>query len=707
MPTALSRLIRNGKELALVLGVVLILIVLFSPIPPMALDLAILLNIGLSLTILLLTLQVSKPVEFSTFPSLLLISTLLRLSLNVAATRLILTDGYAGDVIDAIGGFAVSGNFVVGLVVFFILVVVQYVVVTSGAQRVSEVAARFMLDSMPGQQMSIDADLNMGLIDQKEAVRRRRALEKEASFYGAMDGASKFVKGDAIAGVIILLINIIAGWIIGVVQMQMGWSEALRHFTLLTIGDGIATQLPALIISTATGIIVTRSSADRQLSTEVFQQLTSAPHVPLIVVGMLTVLLFLPGMPKWPILLLAAGGYFAWRHFRSRRDAAHADEPADAADVQTSAHIAMPLAVAVGPALWTEWKKSEPVILERIGALRDAHESAFGVVVPAVKLLDAPELDNDEYEVRLFGARYANAEIKPGCVLAIRGEQTSKKLDGIETIDPAFGLPAIWIEAACAQAARDAGFTVVDPITVFITHLSEVMRSEAPAFVTRAMVVKLLDEARARQPGLVEELTPILLSVSDIQRILQNLVGEAVSVGAIDLILEQLADLARTEKDIAALTELLRQRIGYSVCNRLRGRHRDLALISLDPRLENQIQAAVAGASRKDAPALDPRLAERLLRKLVAVSGEMMREGREPVLLCGGDIRRQLRALSKRSAPKLSVLAVSEIPASIELRSYSIVRLDDEREREGRGGATAKPSPATFELEPSNGRTIQ
>lgn len=681
MIATLKTVIGNSRQFTLICGVILILLVLFSPIPPVALDLAILINIGLSLTILLLTLQVAKPVEFSTFPSLLLISTLLRLSLNIAATRLILTGGYAGEVIDAVGGFAVGGNFVVGLVVFFILVVVQYVVVTSGAQRVSEVAARFTLDSLPGQQMSIDADLNMGLIDQKEAVRRRRALEKEASFYGAMDGASKFVKGDAIASVIILLINIIAGWIIGVVQMGMVWDEALRHFTLLTIGDGIATQLPALIISTATGIIVTRSSADRELSTEVFQQLTSAPHIPLIVASMLFALLLLPSMPKWPLLILAPVIYFAWRRLRTKpAETVESDDASDPA-LGAAALASAPLAVAMGEELARRWRSNEAVIMERIAGLRDAHANALGVNFPAVKLVDSAQLGANEYEIRMFGARYANAEIRHGVVLAIRHEPTQRRLDGIETVDPAFGLPAVWIDEAASDGAREAGYTIVDPVTVFITHLGEVLRSEAPALLTRAVVAKLMEDVRDRQPGLVEEICPTLLSMSDLQRLLQNLVAENVSIASLDFIVEHVADLARTEKDIGTLTELVRQRIGYSICNKLRDRHRDLAVMSLEPRLENQIQTAVAAAPRRDTPAIDPRLAEQLLKKLVAGAGAMMREGREPVLLCGGEIRRQLRALARRSVPRLSVLSVNEIPTSIELRSFSVLRIDDEATR--------------------------
>ena len=672
-------LLSRGPELSLAVGMLFILTVLFTPIPPMALDLAILINFAFGLTILLLTFYVSKPVEFSTFPSLLLISTLLRLSLNVAATRLILTDGHAGEVIDSVGSFAVAGNFVVGLVVFLILVVVQYVVVTSGAQRVSEVAARFTLDSMPGQQMSIDADLNMGLIDQKEAIRRRAAIEKEASFYGAMDGASKFVKGDAIAGVIILLINIIAGWIIGVVQMGMTWQAALQHFTLLTVGDGICTQLPALIVSIATGIIVTRSSADKELGTEVLRQLSSVPRILAIVAVILCLLLLLPGMPKWPIALLAAGAAIGWLQLRRRRGETPAtdSEQADDGGVSTSSTPAM-LAVALGESLGRSWKEQNAIILERIVSLRESHEKMFGVRFPAIKMIDGPELRDRGYEIRIFGSRYAGAEIQPDKMLAIRNEHSPTKLEGEPAVDPAFGLPAVWISEEHAAGIRKAGVTVIDPITVFITHLQEMLRSAAPSLLTRATVQQLLEEVRNRQPGLVEELIPNLLTVSDVQRVLQNFLSEAVSISPLELIIEHLVDLARTEKDLGNLTEMLRQRMSYAICDRLRGRHDDLAVISLDPRLENQILSSVAATPRKDSILIDPKLADRMIRRLVAMSGDLMRDGREPVLLCGADIRRPIRSFTRRSIPKLTVLSVSEIPTHIELKSHGVIRLDSE-----------------------------
>ena len=401
----MGKLFARNKDLVLVLGTVLILVILFSPIPPALLDLAIIVNFGFGLTIMLLTFYVGKPVEFSTFPSILLVATLYRLSLNVAATRLILTGADAGEVIEAIGAHAVQGNFVIGLVVFFILIVVQYVVVTSGAQRVSEVAARFTLDSMPGQQMSIDADLNLGLIDQKQAIERREGLEKEASFYGAMDGASKFVKGDAIAGIIILLINIVAGLLVGVAQMGMGWGEALHRFTLLTIGDGIATQLPALIISIATGIIVTRSSADRELSTEIFRQLASEPRIPLIVMAVLAVLLLLPGMPKWPVLLVAVVALLGWLRVRRLRRAA-AEEPGEEGKEEALAATAAPpapLEIALGARIADAWAGRKAALLDRIATSRTAHERSFGIAFPAVRFVEGSDLGSLDYRVSIHG----------------------------------------------------------------------------------------------------------------------------------------------------------------------------------------------------------------------------------------------------------------------------------------------------------------
>lgn len=670
----LSVFYRNNKDLALVFATIAILVILFAPIPPALLDLAIIANFGFALTIMLLTFYVGKPVEFSTFPSLLLVATLYRLSLNVAATRLILTGADAGAVIGSIGAFAVRGNFVIGLVVFSILVVVQYIVVTAGAQRVSEVAARFMLDAMPGQQMSIDADLNMGLIDQAQAVKRRTDLEKEASFYGAMDGASKFVKGDAIAGIIILLINIVAGWIVGVTQMGMDWSEALQRFTLLTIGDGIATQLPALIISIATGIIVTRSASDRELSTEIFRQLASVPRIPLIVTTVLMALLLLPGMPKWPILFVAALAFAAW--WRIRRTAAEQAIDDDAADAANAKALPATLEIRLGDGLAQVWRNDEAIMMDRIAGLRRVHEEKYGIGFPAVQLLDGDDLGSAEYEVRLFGARYGAADIHIDRVLAVAAQHAKDRLDGIATTDPAFGLPAWWIAPERAEVARAAGYSIIDPLTVLMTHFGEIVRSEVATLMTRATVVALLEDVRRRQAGLVEELVPAHLAVSDVQRVLQNLLAEGISIANLDLIVEHLVDLARTQKDPVELTEKIRQRMSYAICHQLRGSHSDLAVLSLDPRIENQLTTSIGAASAGASMPIEPRLAEQVLRKLAPLSEEMFRQGRAPVLLCGAELRRHLKTLTRRSLPNLAILSVSEIPMRISLTSFDVVRLE-------------------------------
>jgi len=678
----LGRIFGKNHDLVLVFGVIMILLVLFAPIPPALLDLLIITNFALGLTILLLTFYVARPVSFSTFPSLLLVATLFRLSLNVAATRLILTGANAGEVIGSIGSFAVQGNFVIGLVVFFILVVVQYVVVTSGAQRVSEVAARFVLDSVPGQQMSIDADLNMGLIDQNEAKRRRKELEKEAAFYGAMDGASKFVKGDAIAGIIILLIDVIAGWIVGVAQMDMGWSDALQTFTLLTIGDGIVTQVPALVISVATGIIVTRSSADRQLGTEIFSQLASVPKIPLIVLGALTLLLTLPGMPKWPIALLMLLGIASFAAARRRKQAEEEEALFDVAQADAEqagrAPGVPPVEVALGRELGQQWMAIKPLLAERIATLRAEREKSTGFVLPSVILQDGPQLASFDYEILLHGARHGTSRIFPDRMLAIRAESATRgpAIGGIETKEPAYGLPAIWIEEQDYDPAREQGYTLVDPVTVLMTHLGEVMRVEAPSLLSRADVVAMLEGVRSRQPGLVEELIPAIMTVSDVQRVLQNLLAEEVSIRSIDRIAEALVDVGRSIKDPAELTELVRQRLSHAICQSLRGSQDQLSVLSLDPRIEGQIGESLRRTDGSNAMILEPKFADQLIRRMIPLTESMIKQRLAPVLLCSPEIRRHFKTFTRRSLPRLAVLSVSEVPAAIDLASFAIVKID-------------------------------
>ncbi len=692
MQTLRSILGRNS-DLALVIGVVLILLILFAPIPAPLLDLLFIVNFAFALTILLLTFYVQRPVDFSTFPSLLLVATLFRLALNIAATRLILSEAQAGQVIAAIGSFVVQGNFVIGLIVFFILVVVQYVVVTNGAQRVSEVAARFVLDAMPGQQMSIDADLNMGFIDQEEAKKRRKTLEKEAAFYGAMDGASKFVKGDAIAGIIILLINIIGGLIIGVAQMGMGWGQALQTFTLLTIGDGIVTQVPALIVSTATGIIVTRSAADRELGPEVLRQLVLFPKIQVLVLLALIGLLLLPGMPKWPVALLAIPlliTFFMLR--RKARDQSKEAEPKteDAGSSEGEPAAPAPVEVLLGGGLSGAWQASQAVLGERVAAFRKQYASDLGFSIPPVVFRDAARLGSNDYEISIFGDRMGGGVLYADRTLAIHASNAAEKLPGVQTRDPAFGLPAVWIDPSEEERARGRGYTLVDPVTVLITHLSEVLKANVAQLVTRAETSRLLEGVRSRQPGLLEELVPNVLTVSDVQRVLQNLLAEGVPIRNFDLVVEVLADSGRHQKDPALLTETVRQKLGLAICQSLRGNNDALTVMTIEPALEASIAQSLKTSDGASPFVLEPTLAEQFLRRLLALAETMMRNNQMPVLLCGPDVRRHLKTFTRRALPRLAVLSIGEVPHSVDLKSSGVISVTSQLEAR----AAQLPQPA-------------
>lgn len=694
---AVERFFGKHSDIAMVLLVLGVLVVLFAPIPSALLDFLILTNFSFAFLILLLTFYMARPVEFSTFPSLLLIATLFRLSLNVAATRLILSDGDAGKVISAVGSYVVGGNYVIGLIVFLILIVVQYVVVTNGAQRISEVAARFTLDSMPGQQMSIDADLNMGFIDQEEAQRRRKNIEKEAGFYGSMDGASKFVKGDAIAGIIILLINIIGGLVIGIMQHKMPWDQALQTYSLLTIGDGIVTQVPALIIAVGTGIIVTRSSSDGNLSQEVLRQITSFPKTLLLVGGALAGLLLLPGIPVLPTaILLACVTLVAWYIYR-RNAALEADGRETSVDTDSQrttegvddknedpyASLQVePVEVHVGGHWAALVNQPGSVLLERIATFRKQHANDFGFVLPRVRFRDSARLGGDKYEIHIDGVICGRAEAKADRLLAIHPSGKTDGIEGEPTRDPTYGLPALWIDPAQRELALACKFTLVDALTVFMTHLTEVLRRESATLLTRAETDRILTRLRQSNASLVEELIPTVLSVGDVQKVLQNLLREKVSIRHIEAILETLADAGRQSKDSQHLTEVVRLRLGHAICQGLLGDAAALHVMTLDPTVESQLlqsvqtaQQSLEGAPSSAAMVLEPKLAEQLMVKLLQQAERMMKSNLLPVLLCAPELRRHLRALSERVMPHLRVLSMSEIPNSIELKSYAVVSL--------------------------------
>jgi flagellar biosynthesis protein FlhA len=695
---ALTQLLAKHRDVVLVALVLGVLVVLFSPIPAGLLDFLILANFNFAFLILLLTFYMARPVEFSTFPSLLLIATLFRLSLNVAATRLILSDGSAGKVIAAVGSFVVGGNYVIGLIVFLILIVVQYVVVTNGAQRVSEVAARFTLDSMPGQQMSIDADLNMGFIDQAEAQRRRKNLEKEAAFYGAMDGASKFVKGDAIAGIIILLINIVGGLVIGVMQHGMGWSDALATYTLLTIGDGIVTQVPALVIAVGTGIIVTRSASDANLSEEALRQVTSFPKALLLVAAAVGGLLLLPGIPALPTFVLEVCvlgiAFVVYRMAKARKpgvDVAARKAPAAGAAAQqgsadggaaddTYATLAVePIEVHLGARLVPLVNEPGSPFVDRIGAFRKNYALEFGIVLPKVRFRDGPRLPPERYEIALDGVVCARADLRLDRWLAIHPAGDTRTVPGEVTRDPTYGLPALWIEDHQRPAAVAARYTLVDPPTVLLTHLTEVLNRESATLLTRAETDRVLARVRQTQPSLVEELIPTVLSVSDVQKVLQGLLREKVSIRNTEAILETLADAGRQTKDAAQLIEAVRQRLGRAICHGLLGEANALQVMTLDPGIESEflhsLQAARNAEGGPQPFVLEPAMAEQFMGRLVQQSERMMKSNLLPVLLCSPELRRPIRSLSERVMPHLRVLSMAEVPQNVELKSWGVVAL--------------------------------
>lgn len=673
---ALRRIAGPHMDILMVVLVLGVLTVLFAPIPAWLLDVLLLANVSFALTLLMLTFYMHRPVEFSTFPSLLLIATLFRLSLNVAATRLILTDADAGRVIQAIGSYVVGGNYVIGLIVFLILVVVQYVVVTNGAQRVSEVAARFTLDSMPGQQMSIDADLNMGFIDQTEAQLRRKVLEKQAGFYGAMDGASKFVKGDAIAGIVIMLINIVGGLVIGVMQAGMKWDQALKTYTLLTVGDGIVTQIPALVIAVGTGIIVTRSASDTNLSGEVLRQLTSFPKVVWLVVAAMFVLLMLPGIPAVPVLavvaVLIAVALFARADAKSKsskqtpQDAATSAEGPDATRIVPRVEA---IEVRVGNLLAPLARGDTSVLLERVSAFRTQFAKELGLLLPPVKFVVEASLVPFAYEIEIYGVVCGRGEVVPDQTLAIHPNGDTKLVKGRVTREPTYGLPAVWIEDTEKESARAARFTLVDAPTVFITHLSETLRQHSASLLTRAEADKLLNRVRESQPGLVEEVVPTILSVVDIQKVLQGLLKEKVSLRHVDAILETLADVGRTTKDSALLTEAVRQRLGALICQQLMGEGSSLQVLTLDPALEQRLRDCTIDSNL----VMDPKLLEQVVTRMAGQAEQMMRGNLLPVLLCAPDLRRHIRSLTERTIPHMRVVAMTEVPNTVALKAFGSV----------------------------------
>ncbi len=673
----------SRSDLALVLLVVGILVLLFVPVPSPVLDLLFIVNISLALMVLLVTFFTETPLKFSTFPTILLLVTMFRLALNVSATRLILDGADAGRVINAIGDFVIGGNYVVGIVVFLILVVVQYVVVTNGAQRVAEVAARFTLDSMPGKQMAIDADMNMGLIDEHEAKRRRSLVEREANFYGAMDGATKFVKGDAIAGIVIILINIVGGLAIGIAQLGMPWADAVQRFTLLTVGDGIVTQIPSLVIAVATGIIITRAAADGQLGAEIPRQVLAHPRALAIVGIALLAILLLPGFPKLPVLLVLAAvaglGVFA---VRAAAKTGIVEAPAMAGPgavlaPQDELHQLMriePLEIRFGGALAKALLAPESDLADRIATLRKQTVQDLGFVLPKVQTGPRADLDAEAYEILLQGSRIGHGELRMDSVLAINPGGSRARLDGVETRDPAYGLPALWIGKESRAFARGAGYTLVDPDTVLMTHLGEVVKRHAPELLSRTEAERLVQRLRESHGTLIDELVPAVLSWSDVQRVLQLLLKEQVSIRNLEAVLEVLVDAGKTMKSPDELAERVRERLGAAICQKLADSRGELHVLTLAPEVERTLLAAHRGTDPRTPLFSDVAQMDGFLKNIGRQAEAMMGRSLMPVLLCPSPLRRPLRALLQRSLPYVAVLGLNEVPTTTQVRAFSAVQ---------------------------------
>ncbi|WP_298595743.1 flagellar biosynthesis protein FlhA [Zoogloea sp.] len=675
----------NIRQLAGPLLIVLILSMMVLPLPPFVLDLMFTFNIAVSVMVMLVAMYTRKPLDFSVFPTVLLVTTLLRLSLNVASTRIVLLEGHtgpdaAGKVIEAFGHFLVGGNTAVGLVVFIILTVINFVVITKGAGRIAEVGARFTLDAMPGKQMAIDADLNAGLIDEKEAKKRRAETSQEADFYGAMDGASKFVRGDAVAGILILGINVIGGLIVGVLQHNMELGQAATNYTLLTIGDGLVAQLPALIISVAAGLVVSRVGDEGDMGSQVIGQVFSNPQVLVLTAAILGILGLIPGMPNFVFLLLASGlGYMAWRGGLKKPEAAEEDAPSAAPVIPPESQDASwsdvtpvdVLGLEVGYRLIPMVDKGQDgELLKRIRGLRKKFARDIGFLAAPVHIRDNLELKPNDYRIVMKGVEIGAGSAFPGQFMAINPGRVSGPLTGRETTDPAFGLPAVWIDASQREQAHALGYTVVDASTVVATHINHLILSHASELLGRTETQALLEHIAKESPKLVEDLVPKLLPLATVQRVLQNLLDEGVNIRDMRSIVEVLAEHAPRIQDALELTSRVRQALGRAIVQGLFPGNGEVQVMALDPGLERVLMQAMGGGGDG---AIEPGLADTLLRETAAAAQRMEDTGLPAVLLVPAPLRWLLSRFLRRSVPSLKVIANSEVPETRLIRVSAMI----------------------------------
>ncbi|MGG4453678.1 flagellar biosynthesis protein FlhA [Brevibacillus porteri] len=674
------------KEVGTILFVISIVVMMVIPLPSALLDLLLILNISLALTILLVSMYTKETLEFSIFPTVLLITTLFRLALNVSTTRNILSHGEGGKVIETFGSFVVGGNQVVGFVVFLILIIIQFIVITKGSERVAEVAARFTLDAMPGKQMSIDADLNAGMITEADARVRRKKIENEADFYGAMDGASKFVKGDAIAGIIIFIVNIIGGFIIGMLIHDMSFAESASRFTTMSVGDALVSQIPALLISTAAGIIVTRSTSGEGLGEDIVKQMFSFPRLLYIVAGCMLLLGIFTPIGILPVLpVCGIMGFAAWKMEKNQK--MQIQESADQVEEQQLEEVRSPESVVnllqVDPIEFEFGYGLIPLadvkqggdLLDRVIMIRRQIALEMGIVVPVIRIRDNIQLRPNEYMIKIKGNQVAKGEIMLDHYLAMSPGIEDDSIVGIETVEPAFGLPALWVTEENKEIAELSGYTVVDPPSVVATHLTEVIKRHAHELLGRQETRALIDNVRETAPVLVDELIPSMLAIGDVQKVLQKLLREKVSVRNLHVILEALADQALYTKDPDVLTEYVRQAMARQITLQFTEPGQPLRVLTAGAGLEKAISERVEQSEQGSYLAMDPEMSQRIFQNMSTEVSKMINSGQQPIILSSPAVRMYLRQLVDRMMPDVPVLSYSELEPHVEVQSVGMVNI--------------------------------
>lgn len=674
------------RDIGVLSAVIMIVAMLVVPLPPWLISFLIIVNLTLALLVLLTSMTMKEALQFSIFPSLLLLLTLFRLGLNVSTTRAILSHGDGGNVVETFGTFVVGGNILVGLVVFVILVIIQFIVITKGSERVSEVAARFTLDAMPGKQMAIDADLNAGLISEKDARERREKVSNEADFYGSMDGATKFVKGDAIAGIIIVLINLIVGMIIGIVQMDMDFTEAIKHFSTLTVGDGLVSQIPALLISTATGIVVTRAGSKGDLSEDITGQLLSNPK--LLYIAAATILLLGFVTPIQIIFTVPVAAVVAFIGYRIQSMNKETEEAIEEIEEEvTTDNLKSPENVVnllnVDPIEFEFGYGLIPLVdasqggdlLDRVVMIRRQLALELGIVIPVVRIRDNIQLQPNEYRIKIKGNELAKGELLLDHYLAMSpGDDDS--IDGIDTIEPSFGLPAKWINEQVKEDAEMLGYTVVDPPSVVSTHLTEIIRANASELLGRQETKQLIDHLRETSPILVEELTPTPMSIGEIQKVLSKLLDENVSVRNLPIIFETLADYSKLTSDVDVLTEYVRQSLARQITTQYAGNQQELKVLTVSAKVEKAIADSIQQTDHGNYLALDPQMSQAILESIAAELERVSFIDQSPVILCSPAVRMYVRQLTERYFPQIPILSYNELDASIEIQSVGVVNVE-------------------------------